>query len=88
MVSKIIHACEHEETIARQRSPITKEMHIAMATLAENYLPDLEKFVILEFFNVIRVALLELLNMPKPPRQKSMSLNMQLEISLLRLYTH
>jgi hypothetical protein len=31
MMSKIIHAHEHEENIARQQSPLTKEMYVKMA---------------------------------------------------------
>jgi hypothetical protein len=35
MMSKIIHAREREENIARQRSPLTKEMYVKMAKLAK-----------------------------------------------------
>ena len=56
MVTKIIHACEHEETIARQSSPITKEMYVALAKLAKESLPDLAESVVFRFFNLIRVT--------------------------------
>ena len=56
MVSKIIHACEREETIARRRSPITKEMYVAMAKLAKTSLVDSAESVVFEFFNLIRVG--------------------------------
>ncbi len=56
MVSKIIHACEREETIARQRSPITKEMYVAMAKMAKTSLVDSAESVVFEFFNLIRVG--------------------------------
>ena len=56
MVSKIIHACEREETIARRRSPITKEMYVVMAKLAKTSLVDSAESVVFEFFNLIRVG--------------------------------
>jgi hypothetical protein len=56
MVTKIIHACERGETIARQRSPITKEMYVALAKLAKESLPHSAESVVFEFFNFIRVA--------------------------------
>ena len=36
MTSKLIHAQEREETIARCRSPITREMFVEIANLACN----------------------------------------------------
>ena len=56
MVGKIIHACKREETIARRRSPITKEMYVAMAKLAKTSLVDSAESVVFEFFNLIRVG--------------------------------
>ena len=53
MVTKIIHACKREETIARRRSPITKEMYAALAKLAKESLLDLAESVVFEFFNLI-----------------------------------
>jgi hypothetical protein len=35
MMSKIIHAREHEENIARQQSPLSKEMYVEMAKRAK-----------------------------------------------------
>ena len=85
MVTKIIHASEHEETIARQQSPITIEMYVAMVKLAKESAADSAETVVFQFFNLIRLMALDLLSMPKPRRQKSMSLNMPLEIKSLRL---
>ena len=56
MVTKIIHASEREETIARRRSPITIEMYVAMAKLAKESAADLAKTVVFQFFNLIKVA--------------------------------
>ena len=56
MVTKIINACEREKTIARQRSPITKDLYVALAKLAKESLLDSAESVVFEFFNLIRVA--------------------------------
>jgi hypothetical protein len=56
MVTKIIHASEREETIARRRSPITIEMYVAMAKLAKESAADSAKTVVFQFFNLIKVA--------------------------------
>jgi hypothetical protein len=56
MVTKIIHASEHEETIARRRSPNTIEMYVAMAKLAKESAADLAETVVFKFFNLIKVA--------------------------------
>jgi hypothetical protein len=56
MKSKIIHACEHEENIARQQSPLTKEMYVEMAKRAEISPQDSVDSVLFDFFNLIRVG--------------------------------
>ena len=57
MVTKIIHASEREETIGRQRSPITIEMYVAVASkLAKESAADSVKTVVFQFFNFIKVA--------------------------------
>ena len=47
---------QREETIAIQKSPLTKEMHVALAKLAKESLPDLVESVVFKIFNLIRVA--------------------------------
>jgi hypothetical protein len=56
MLSKIIHACECKENIARQRSPMTKEMYVEMAKRAEASPQDSVHSVLFNFFNLIRVG--------------------------------
>jgi len=56
MVTKIIHASEREETIARRQSPITIEMYVAMAKLAKESAADLAETVVFQFFNLVKVA--------------------------------
>ena len=56
MVTKIIHASEHEETIARQQSPITIEMYVAMVKLAKESAADSAETVVFQFFNLSKVA--------------------------------
>jgi hypothetical protein len=56
MMFKIIHAHEHEENIARQRSPLTKEMYIEMAKRAKISSQDSVDSVLFDFFNLIRVG--------------------------------
>ena len=56
MMSKIIHAREHEENIARQRSPLSKEMYVEMAKRAEISSQDSVDSVLFDFFNLIRVG--------------------------------
>ncbi len=56
MMFKIIHAHEREENIARQRSPLTKEMYIEMAKRAEISSQDSVDSVLFDFFNLVRVG--------------------------------
>jgi hypothetical protein len=56
MMSKIIHAREREENIARQRSPLTKGMYVKMAKQAEISAQDSVDSVLFDFFNLIRVG--------------------------------
>ncbi len=56
MMSKIIHAREHEENIARQQSPLTKEMYFEMAKQAKISSQDSIDSVLFGFFNLIRVG--------------------------------
>jgi hypothetical protein len=56
MMPKIIHAREHEENIARQRSPLTKEMYVEMAKRAKISPQDSVDSVLFDFFNLIRVG--------------------------------
>jgi hypothetical protein len=51
MMSKIIHAHEHEENIARQQSPLTKEMYVEMTKHAEISSQDSVDSVLFDFFN-------------------------------------
>ena len=54
--SKIIHAREREEDIAKQRSPITKEMFAAMADKATSSKEDSINPVIFDWFCFIRIT--------------------------------
>ena len=56
MMSKVIHAREREENIARQRSPISKEMYVEIAKRAEASQKDSEDSVLFDCFNLIRVG--------------------------------
>jgi hypothetical protein len=56
MMSKVIHAREREENIARQRSPISKEMYVEMAKRAETSPKDSVDSVLFDWFNLIRVG--------------------------------
>jgi hypothetical protein len=56
MMSKIIHAREREENIARQQSPLTKEMYVKMAKRAKISPQDSVDSVLFDFFNLIRVG--------------------------------
>ena len=56
MVTKIIHACNREETIARRLSPITTEMYVALAKLAKKSAADSAETVVFQFFNLKKVA--------------------------------
>ena len=56
MVTKIIHASEREETIARRQSPITIEMYVAMAKLAKESAADSAEIVVFQFFNLLKGA--------------------------------
>jgi hypothetical protein len=56
MMSKIIHAREREENIARQRSPISKEMYVEIAKRAEASKKDSVDSVLFDCFNLIRVG--------------------------------
>ncbi len=55
-MSKIIHACDREENIARHRSPLTKKMYVEVANQAEASLQDSVDAVLFDFFNLIRVG--------------------------------
>ncbi len=54
MTAKLIVAQEREETIARQRSPLTKEMYAAMAKLASILDQDSAESVTIDWFNIIK----------------------------------
>jgi hypothetical protein len=56
MLSQIIQACECEESIARQWSPLTKEMYIEMAKHAKASSQDSVHSVLFDFFNLIIVG--------------------------------
>ena len=56
MMSKIIHAREREENIARHRSPLTKEMYVEMARRAKKSSRNSIDAVLFDFFNLIRVG--------------------------------
>jgi hypothetical protein len=56
LCSKIIHARELKEDIAKQRSPITKEIFAAMADRAASSKEDLINSVIFGWFCVIRIT--------------------------------
>jgi hypothetical protein len=57
MMSKIIHAREREENIARQQSPLTKEMYVKMAKRAKISSQDSADSVLFDFFDLIRVRI-------------------------------
>jgi hypothetical protein len=56
MLSKIIQTCEREESIARQQSPLTKEMYVEMAKHSKASSQDSVHSVLFDFFNLIRVG--------------------------------
>jgi hypothetical protein len=56
MVAKLIHASEREENIAKQRSPLTKEMYVEIAKHAGASPRDSVDPVLFGFFNLIRVG--------------------------------
>ncbi len=56
MCYKIILAREREENIARQRSPITREMFAALLNLAKKSPVDSVKAVIADWFILIRIT--------------------------------
>jgi hypothetical protein len=56
MLSKIIQSREHKESIARQQSPLTKEMYVEMARLSKAFSQDSVHSVLFDFFNLIRVG--------------------------------
>ena len=86
MTSKIIQACEREENIARQRSPLTKEMYVEMAKRAEASPQDSVHSVLFDYFNLIRVGGFRVFsNTPKNSKQRLMSSNMDLATKLSRL---
>ncbi len=54
MTAKLIHVRERKETIARCRSPISKEMYVAMAKLASTSDQDSAELVTFDWFNIIK----------------------------------
>jgi hypothetical protein len=54
MTAKLIHAQEPEETIAKRRSPLSKEMYVAMAKLANASDQDSAESVTFDWFNIIK----------------------------------
>jgi hypothetical protein len=56
MMSKIIQMREHEENIARHRSPLTKEMYVEMAKSTKASSCDSVDSVLFDIFNLIRVG--------------------------------
>jgi hypothetical protein len=54
MTAKLIVAQEREETIARQRSPLTKEMYAVMAKLASILDQDSAESVTFDWLNIIK----------------------------------
>lgn len=56
MTFKIIQACEREENVAKQRSPLTKDMYVEMAKRAETSQQDSVHMVLFDYFNLIRVG--------------------------------
>ncbi len=56
MCFKIIHAREREENIARQRSPITREMFAALLELAKKSPVDSIEAVVADWFILIRIT--------------------------------
>jgi hypothetical protein len=54
MTAKLIHARECKETIARHRSPLSKEMYLAMAKLASASDQDSAELVTFDWFNIIK----------------------------------
>ena len=55
-ISKIVQACERKENIAKQQSPLTKEMYVKMAKRAKASPQDSVHSVLFNFFNLIRVG--------------------------------
>ena len=56
MCFKIIHAREKEENVARQRSPITREMFAALLELAKKSQVDSIETVVADWFTFIRIT--------------------------------
>jgi hypothetical protein len=84
MMSKIIHAPEHEENIARHRSPLTKEMYVEMAKRAKISPQDSVDSVLFDFFNLIRVGGFRVAEYAQKLKPSLMSLSMGRAIRLLR----
>ncbi len=56
MCTKIIVAREKEECIARQRSPITREIYSALLDQAKKSLVDSAESVVFDWFTLIRIT--------------------------------
>jgi len=56
MCTKIIVAREKEECIARQRSPITREIYGALLDQAKKSLVDSAESVVFDWFTLIRIT--------------------------------
>ncbi len=56
MCFKIIHPREREENIARQRSPITRKMFVALLELAKKSPVDSIEAVVADWFILIRIT--------------------------------
>ena len=84
MMSKFIHARERKENIARQGSPISKEMYVEIAKQAEASPKDSVDSVLFDCFNLIRVGGFRIAEYTHKTQIRSMSLSMVRAIRLLR----
>jgi hypothetical protein len=75
MCSKILLAREREEDIARQRSPITREMFTALLYLAKKSPVNSLESIIMDWFILIRITGLQCAEYAKKTNQHLMSMN-------------
>jgi hypothetical protein len=84
MTAKLIHAQECKETIARRRSPLSKEMYVAMAKLANTSDQDSAELVTFDWFYIIKYTGFRVAEYAQEPNPRLMSSNMHQATRLLR----
>ena len=79
MVPKIINACECEDNIAKQQSPLTKEICVEMAKRAKASPRDSVNSVLFHFFNLIKVGGFRVAEYAQKLRQRLMNMSIPRE---------